>query len=150
MALYNTLDEFLLDTNDCSELLPETICENMDIDVCHTDKLPNDYLGLADPIQRVVFINNNVSKPFSNFIIAHELTHAVLGDVPAAYLQSTYTSYLKIENEANHGAITLLIRYYLTTLGIDLENLDITNFLNAFKIPGSYYFMTQDVLEKMA
>lgn len=150
MALYQTLNEFLIDTNNYVELSPEMICDNLDIDVCHTDKLPDDYLGLADPIQRVIFVNNKVNKPFSNFIIAHELTHAVLGDVPAAYLKSTYTSYLKVENEANHGALTLLNRYYLTTLNIELEDIDVTRFLEAFKIPESYYFMTEDVLEKMA
>ncbi|MFD1466503.1 ImmA/IrrE family metallo-endopeptidase [Lapidilactobacillus mulanensis] len=149
MALYETLDEFLIDTDKLSGQDPETICESLGIDICYTDKLPDAYLGLSDPIQKAIFINEKVSEPFSNFLVAHELTHNVLGDVPAAYLDSSYVTYLKVENEANSGAISLLIRYYMNSTGIEIRDFNIINFLDNFEIPYTYYFMVQDVVEKV-
>lgn len=143
MAIYETLDEFLSTANDD----PEMICESLDIDVEYTSELPEEYLGLSDPLQQVIFINKKINQPFSRFILAHELTHTVLGDLPAAYLKSTYVTYLKVENEADQGALTLLLRSYTKTFDIELEDFNILAFLRYYQIPETYYFMVENIIE---
>jgi len=149
MAIYDTLDEFINDVQQLSESSPDYIAKELDIDIRYTDELPNDFLGLADPIQQVIFINDQIDDNFKLFIIAHELTHVVLGEIAAAYLKSSYVTNLKVEKEANEGAISLLLRYYSNVTGFKISEINTNNFMATFEIPAKYHFYVEEIIENL-
>ncbi|MCS6142280.1 ImmA/IrrE family metallo-endopeptidase [Latilactobacillus curvatus] len=144
MAVFNNaaqLQQYLINQNilDYTKLITE-----FDIDIVRTDEMPETLLGLALPKTRTVFLNNNQSTIGESFILAHELTHVLMGVESAAFYRSSYVSTRKTEVAANDGAFFMLIKEFVSKWNIDKINFNIENFINYYRIPSMYYFQVQD------
>lgn len=92
---------------------PFKIAEYLGIDVVFTEKLPNTNMGLAVSELKVAFIDSEFwDKPFSYFLCAHELVHAIGHNGIQPYYNFNELAKGKIENEADNGAIKLIVNYY--------------------------------------
>ncbi|MDU0319001.1 MULTISPECIES: ImmA/IrrE family metallo-endopeptidase [unclassified Enterococcus] len=92
---------------------PFAIAEYKNVDIVFTDKLPENQMGLAVSELEVAFIKSYFrEQPFSLFLCAHELTHVIFHDGIQAYYNRNRFAKGKIENEADKGAVYLLVNYY--------------------------------------
>lgn len=143
MAVFNNaaqLQQYLINQNmlDYTKLITE-----FDIDIVRTDEMPETLLGLALPKTRTIFLNSNNSTIGESFILAHELTHVLMGVESAAFYRSSYVSTRKTEVAANDGAFFMLIKEFITKWSIDKFNFNVENFINYYRIPSMYYFQVQ-------
>lgn len=143
MAVFNNaaqLQQYLINQNmlDYTKLITE-----FDIDIVRTDEMPETLLGLALPKTRTIFLNNNRSTIGESFILAHELTHVLMGVESAAFYKSSYVSTRKTEVAANEGAFFMLIKEFISKWSIDKLNFNVENFINYYHIPSMYYFQVQ-------
>lgn len=150
MTIFNDssdLQQYLINQNmlDYTKLITE-----FDIDIVRTDEMPNTLLGLALPKTRTIFLNNNKSTIGESFILAHELTHVLMGVESAAFYKSSYVSTRKTEVAANEGAFFMLIKEFINKWSIDKFNFNVENFINYYRIPSMYYFQIQSFVTQNA
>lgn len=92
---------------------PFAIAEYKNVNIIFTDNLPENQMGLAISELKVAFIKSHFQEqPFSFFLCAHELTHVIFHDGIQAYYNTNKYAKGKVENEADKGAVFLLVNYY--------------------------------------
>lgn len=92
-------------------------------------------MGLAVSNLKVVFIESKFGdKPSSYFLCAHELVHVIAHGGIQPYYNSNDRAKGKIENEADSGAIRIIIIYYLKIFS-NPETFRSELVLNYFDIP---------------
>lgn len=98
----------------------------------------------ADCKNRKIVINGNWhNKKELPFIIAHEISHILNKDMGILYFTSN-SSKSQIENNANAGAINILVDY-CDKLGLARDN--VVKFMDVFGIPANLEYMVVEQLK---
>ncbi|MBS0948338.1 hypothetical protein JK167_11685 [Levilactobacillus brevis] len=142
--LFDTLDSALADIDKSSDYNLDRLIRNYDID-CRYEYLPNDIHGYSMPLTRTMFINNSLEFP--DLVKAHELIHCLIDDSAEPLIESSYVSNSKIEGRADHGALYLMIKEYITLTGIEPEDFNVLNFCNQCRVPAKYVFQSANAAE---
>lgn len=108
--------------------------------------LPSTINGFCEPISQYILINNKITDSrFKLFVIAHEVVHTLLDKHPAA-LENNTVNTLKTEARANKGAFYLLARNYKAITGLENDEINVLDFMNAYHLPMYFYYFVEHYL----
>lgn len=90
----------------------------------------NGFYKYISPNRQMIVINENLSEEMFNFTLFHELAHYFLGHKNTLLLNSSFTSTLKEEFQADLYATYMYLHYIEAYTSCSLEEISLPNRVN--------------------
>lgn len=145
--IFTTLDEALTDIKSLGTWDLDHLMKHYQIACHYVDTLPDNINGYTIPDTRTCFINSKVESPL--FVCHHEFTHVLLDQSTEPLIDASFVSNSKIESQANHGALYVMINNYIDKCNVDPDDFNIMHFAAAYDLDSKYILDARNIAEKI-
>lgn len=145
--IFNSLDEALQSIDTITPFNIDCLIQTFHIRLHYSEELPRSINGFVFPLTRTIFVNSMSHD--KTFVKYHEFIHCLVDDSVEPLVESSYVSNTKIEHRANVGALSIMIKEYMTILDIDARQFNVMQFQQYYGLQDKYLYDVASVFESV-